>query len=221
MYKAKVIERLPFAEGNIQNVSESVGRAHERLDCMLTRPETPDITEALAQLEKRITDMNQQVEAVQAKANQALDKEEQIRERLGNILTTGEHPVFSKDLSEVNNHLTQMNQRLDMADAILNEKLDMLGRMLGDSAPQIGNNAADDKLDAQEPVGNVTQDVAAASSSWRRAGGDQRFIHASFGKCDICSRQSSLTYCVQCNKKVCRDDKCMVRFQNVCQQVLL
>ena len=100
---------------------------------MLTRPETPDITEALAQLDKRITEINQQVEAVQAKVVQALDKEEQIREKLDNILTTGEQPDLTEALPAVNNHLTQKNHRLDMAHARLNEKLDI--RFSGGQSP--------------------------------------------------------------------------------------
>ena len=180
---------------------------------MSARPETPNITDALTQLDKRIAEMNQPLEAVEAKVDQALDKAEQIREEVDNILTTGEQPDFAEALSEVNSHLTQMNQRLDKAHAILHEKLDMLGRMLSDLASKIDNNAPDDKPDVQEPVGNVAQDVAAATSSWRQAGGGQRSTHAGFGKCDICSRKSSFTYCVQCNNKVCRDDKFWCAFK--------
>ena len=58
-----------------------------------------------------------------------------------------------------------------------------------------------------EPVGNLTKSAAAASGYWRQADGGQRSIHAGLGKFDICSRRSSLTYCVVCGKKVCGDDK--------------
>ena len=139
---------------------------------MSARPETPDIIDALTQLDKRITEMNQQVAAVQAKVDQALDTEEKIREKLDKILTTGSQPDFIEALSEVNNHLTQMNQRLDMAHAILNEKLGMLGRMISDLASKIDNN----EPDVQEPVGNVAQDVASTSNSLRQADRDHRSI---------------------------------------------
>ena len=89
VYKASAIQRLQVAENNIQNVSESVGRAQQRLDDMSTCPDTPDTTHALTQLEKRITQLNEQVEAVQSKVDQAFFTKEKISEKLDNILTTG------------------------------------------------------------------------------------------------------------------------------------